>query len=128
MVRGRRSSLNYQVVDPKIRELYDEDELSLNEIARRLVLHPQIVKRRCEAMGLDVRGISEAMVLFHQNRKGDEENGEGEGEESREAEGGEGDDEESPGGSETEKDDRDRWEGKGPRRLFLRRRLRNLKG
>ncbi len=67
---GRRSSFNYSQTDPKILEMYDKEGLSLNEIASRLQLYVMQVKRRLEAMGVEIRDRNEAVLLYHRLNKG----------------------------------------------------------
>jgi len=65
MARGRKPSFDYARVDHKIRQMYD-DGMGLGNIAKALGLsYKQTVKRRCQAMGIEIRGISEGMFLFH---------------------------------------------------------------
>ena len=68
MAKGRRPGFNYSVIDPKIKKLYSKNKMSLNEVGRKLNIHPQIVKRRCEKMRLVIRGLAQAMVLSHKRR------------------------------------------------------------
>lgn len=67
---GRRSSFSYSQTDPKILEMYDKEGLSLNEIANRLALYVMQVKRRLEAMGVEIRDRNEAVLLYHRLNKG----------------------------------------------------------
>jgi len=67
-MRGRKA--NYSIVDPQIKSLYNKG-WSLSKIGKHLKIHPQIVKRRCGAMGIQVRNISQAMYTHHKNRRND---------------------------------------------------------
>lgn len=54
----------------EIKRLYIEEELSLNAIGRKFGMHPQIVKRKLAKMGISSRDKSNAMKLFHKQKKG----------------------------------------------------------
>lgn len=70
MARGRKPNFDYALVDPKIRRMYEDEGRGLGDIAQALGLHyKQTVKRRCQAMGIDIRGVSEGMFLFHARRQ-----------------------------------------------------------
>lgn len=66
---GRRASFNYSQTDPKILEMYDNEGFSLNEIASRLGLYVMQVKRRLQAMGVEIRDRTEAIILYHRLNK-----------------------------------------------------------
>lgn len=66
---GRRPSFNYSQIDPQIQEMYDDQGLSLNEIANRLGIYPMQVKRRLTAMGVEIRDRIEAVLLYHRLNK-----------------------------------------------------------
>lgn len=63
---GRRKKYS-DSINPKIKELYVEKNMSLNQISQTLNIHPQICKRRLQSMGIDLRNQSQAMENFHQN-------------------------------------------------------------
>lgn len=54
--------------------MYTLMNMSLNEIARKLNLHPEIVKRRLKKNGYPIRNLSNAMKISHQKRKNVEKN------------------------------------------------------
>jgi hypothetical protein len=65
-MRGRKA--NYSNIDPKISSLYKKG-WSFNRIAKKLKIHPEIVKRRCKAMGIETRNLSQAMSLYHKSQR-----------------------------------------------------------
>lgn len=68
---GRRQKYGDEV-NPRILELYNNN-ISLSKIGKELGIHPQVIKRKLIKMGVEIRGISEAMVVHHKVRKGNKE-------------------------------------------------------
>lgn len=66
----------------EIKRLYEDDHMSLNAIARRFGMHPQVVKRKLAKMGVPSRDKSQAMRLYHQNKKREGVTANGQAEES----------------------------------------------
>ena len=60
-------------LNPEMKKLYDEG-LSLYAVGKQLGVHPEIVKRRLEKMGVQVRNKSSAMRLYHQRKSEEESN------------------------------------------------------
>ncbi len=56
-------------LNPEIKKLYVEDSLSMYEISKKMSVHPQVIKRKLIAMGIEVRNKSEAMKLFYSKQK-----------------------------------------------------------
>ncbi len=53
----------------KIKKMYKEDFMSLNEIGRLLDLHQETVKRRLVKMGVRIRSRSMSMDIHHAKRR-----------------------------------------------------------
>lgn len=56
-------------LNPEIKKLYVEEGLSLNKIAQRLEMHPEIVKRRLNKMNIETRNRRNAMINFHKTKE-----------------------------------------------------------
>lgn len=54
----------------EIKRLFEVEKLSLNAISRQFGMHPQVVKRKLAKMGVNSRDKSQAMRIYHQQRKG----------------------------------------------------------
>jgi len=54
----------------KMVELYKEGA-SLSSLAKRFSMHPQVVKRKLQKMGCEIRNKSQAMTNYHKIRKQD---------------------------------------------------------
>lgn len=53
----------------KIFELYVNKNMSLSQVSQKLDIHPEIVKRRLQNMGVDTRNRSQAMSNYHEHKK-----------------------------------------------------------
>ena len=53
----------------EIISMYSIMKMSLNAIARKLDLHPQVIKRKLQKYGYGIRDLSESMKIFHEKRK-----------------------------------------------------------
>ena len=54
----------------EIKRLFEDEELSLNAIARQFGMHPEVVKRKLAKMGVGSRDKSSAMRIYHKQKKG----------------------------------------------------------
>ncbi len=70
MARRGRKPIHGDEHDAEIKRLFVEEEWSLNRISRQFTMHPEIVKRKLHKMGVETRNKSEAMTIFHKQRKG----------------------------------------------------------
>jgi hypothetical protein len=67
---GRRKIVTDDM-NPEIKKLYTNND-SLSEIGIKLNIHPQIVKRRLQSMGIKIRDKSQAMKIYHEKRRSNE--------------------------------------------------------
>lgn len=64
---GRRKKYS-DALNPQMIELY-ESGMSLYAIGKQLKVHPEIVKRRLQEAGVEIRDKSNAMKLYHQQKR-----------------------------------------------------------
>lgn len=64
---GRKKKYS-DALNPKMVELY-ESGMSLYAIGKQLGVHPEIVKRRLLDAGVEIRCKSDAMKLYHQQKR-----------------------------------------------------------
>ncbi len=57
-------------LNPEIKRLYTEENLSMYAISQETEVHPQVIKRKLISMGIEVRNKSEAMKLFYSKKSG----------------------------------------------------------
>lgn len=62
-----RNSKYPESLNPEIKRLYNEGA-SMSEIGRQLEVHPYVVKRRLEKMGIPIRDRSAAMKKWHERK------------------------------------------------------------
>lgn len=54
-------------LNPEIKRLYTDLNYSFNQIAKKLNIHPQVVKRKLQSMGIETRNLSIAMSNYFKN-------------------------------------------------------------
>ena len=64
---GRRAKYTSEH-DTEMKSLYEEELLSLSKLSQRFGMPPEIIKRKLKKQGVAIRGQSEAMKVFHQER------------------------------------------------------------
>lgn len=64
---GRRK-VHGDELNPEIVRLYTEEKLSMSAISKKLGIHPQVIKRKLQASGVEVRNKSQAMTLYHSKK------------------------------------------------------------
>ncbi len=57
-------------LNPEIKRLYTEENLSMHAISQEMEVHPQVIQRKLISMGIKVRNKSEAMKLFYSKKSG----------------------------------------------------------
>jgi len=56
-------------LNPKMVRMYKEQNMSLYAIGQELGVHPEIVKRRLQKSGVEIRNKSNAMKLYHKKKR-----------------------------------------------------------
>ncbi len=53
----------------EIKKLYVSMKLSLGQISDIMCMHKQVIKRKLQSMGIEIRNRSDAMKQFYKNRR-----------------------------------------------------------
>ena len=64
-----RKKIYTDEMNPEIKRLYEEEDMSMYAIGQKLKVHPQVVKRKLISMGVEIRDKSAAMKLFYKKNK-----------------------------------------------------------
>ncbi len=64
-----RKKIHTDEINPEVKRLYVEENLSMYAIGKKLGMHPQVIKRKLKSMEIEVRDKSQAMTLFYSKQK-----------------------------------------------------------
>ena len=67
-----RKKIHGDEINPEIKRLYEECNLSFNQISQKLGVHPEIIKRKLKSMGVITRNLSQAMSNYFKNFGGND--------------------------------------------------------